>query len=89
MKNTMERKQTISVSITGEDCERLNQMCARLNSLGGDYTRSSLIREIIKFFVSKNGIKLFEAGLETSIDMFKELLPEFGAMQAKQGKKEA
>lgn len=88
MKNSLQRKQNVSVSLTGEDCERLNQMCARLNSLGGDYTRSSLIREIIGFFVSKNGIKLFEAGLETSIDMFKELLPEFGAMQAK-GKKEA
>lgn len=78
MKNTMERKQTISVSITGKDCERLNQMCARLNQLGGDYTRSSLIREIIGFFVSKNGMKFFEAGLETSIDMFKDLLPEWG-----------
>lgn len=79
----MERKQTISVSITGEDCERLNQMCARLNSLGGDYTRSSLIREIIGFFVSKNGMKFFEAGVETSIDMFKDLLPEFAEVQEK------
>lgn len=75
MKNTLQRKQNVSVSLTGEDCERLNQMCARLNSLGGDYTRSSLIREIIAFFVSKNGMKLFEAGVETSIDMFRDLIP--------------
>lgn len=75
MKNTLQRKQNVSVSLTGEDCERLNQMCARLNSLGGDYTRSSLIREIIGFFVSKNGMKIFEAGVETSIDMFRDLIP--------------
>lgn len=76
MKNSLQRKQNVSVSLTGEDCERLNQMCARLNSLGGDYTRSSLIREIIGFFVSKNGMKIFEAGVETSIDMFRDLLPK-------------
>lgn len=76
MKNAMTRKQTISVSLTGEDCERLGKMCDRLNSLGGEYTRSSLIREIIGFFVSKNGMKFFEAGVETSLDMFRDLLPE-------------
>jgi len=83
MKNSLARKQTISISLTGEDCERLNNMCDRLNSLGGEYTRSSLIREIIGFFVSKNGIKIFEAGVETSLDMFKDLLPEFAETQKK------
>ena len=82
MKNSLRRKQNVSVSLTGEDCERLNQMCARLNALGGDYTRSSLIREIIGFFVSKNGMKLFEAGLETSLDMFKDLLPATESKEA-------
>lgn len=76
MKDTKTRKQTISVSLSGDDCDRLESMCNRLNSLGGDYTRSSLIREIIGFFVSKNGMKIFEAGVETSIDMFRDLLPE-------------
>ena len=76
MKDTKTRKQTISVSLSGDDCDRLESMCNRLNSLGGDYTRSSLIREIIGFFVSKNGIKLFEAGLETSLDLFKDVLAE-------------
>lgn len=75
MKDTKTRKQTISVSLSGDDCDRLESMCNRLNSLGGDYTRSSLIREIIGFFVSKNGMKIFEAGVETSIDMFRDLIP--------------
>jgi hypothetical protein len=76
MKDTKTRKQTISVSLSGDDCDRLESMCNRLNSLGGDYTRSSLIREIIAFFVSKNGMKLFETGVETSLDMFRDLIPQ-------------
>ena len=55
-------------------------MCARLNSLGGDIPALASIREIIKFFVSKNGIK-FEAGLETSIDMFPRTCSLNGARQ--------
>lgn len=74
MKNILERKQTVTVSLTGEDVQRLEQMVARLNTLGGAYTRSSLLREIIKFFVSKNGMRLFETGLETTLDMFNDLL---------------
>ena len=73
MKDELQRKQSISLSLKGEDLQRLDQMTERLNSLGASYTRSSLVREIIAFFVSKNGVKLFEAGL---VDLFKDVLAE-------------
>ena len=76
MKDELQRKQSISLSLKGEDLQRLDQMTERLNSLGASYTRSSLVREIIAFFVSKNGMKLFEAGLENSLDLFKDVLAE-------------
>jgi len=82
MKDPLKRKQTITVSVSGADLQNLEQMVAHLNAIGGEYTRSSLVREIIAFFVSKNGLKLFEAGLETSLDLFKDILPA-------QAKKEA
>lgn len=82
MKDPLKRKQTITVSVSGADLQNLEQMVTHLNAIGGEYTRSSLVREIIAFFVSKNGLKLFEAGLETSLDLFKDILPA-------QAKKEA
>lgn len=75
MKDPMKRKQTITVSVTGADLQNLEDMVSHLNAIGGEFTRSSLVREIIGFFVSKNGMKIFEAGVEASLDLFRDVPP--------------